>query len=340
MKHQQTPGPDHETISHVLLHELLKRYAQSIVLLDKEGKIIFCSDNIREIGGYLREELIGKNAFDYLLPTEVSISKQHHEELLRQMGHAASALMQVRHKDGSLIWVDVVAKELAHPIFLNSLLILVKKSSESTEDESYLAQAIARAKEEERGYLATELHDNVNQIITATKLLVDTARTTKDKEELLKQSSFNLQLAAEEIRRLSYSLASFDLHEYGLWQAVNSFIQTLKMVAAIHFTIRIDVPSERILTSDQRLHVYRIIQEALTNTLKHAEASEVLINLERKNEMVQLTIRDNGKGFSISKQKPSVGLSSITSRVKVLKGHFHITAPANKGTTIEIHFPV
>jgi PAS domain S-box-containing protein len=340
MDHQQIPGPDHETLSHVLLHEVLKRYAQAVILLDGEGNIVFCSDNIREIGGYLREELIGKNAFDFLLPAEVSISKQHHEELFRQMGHAASALMQIRHKEGSLIWVEVIAKELSHTFFLNNLFILVKKSSNSTEQEKSLARVIARAKEEEREYLATELHDNVNQIITTTKLLVDTARTSHDKEELLEQCSHHLQLAAEEIRRLSYSLASYDLHEYGLWQAVNSFIETLKRVAAIHFSIRIDVPSEKALTPDQRLHVYRIIQEAVINTLKHAEASEVFINLEREMEMIHLTIRDNGKGFSISRQKPTVGLSSITGRVKLLKGHFHITAPADKGTTIEIHFPV
>jgi signal transduction histidine kinase len=171
-------------------------------------------------------------------------------------------------------------------------------------------------------------------------MLIDRARRNPNREELLQMSSKNLQLAADEIRKLSYSMVTYDLQEFGLSLAVDALINNISKAGTVNFQTLLDENALDGLTPDLQLQLYRIIQESINNILRHAEATLAEINLTRKDDLLYLTITDNGKGFSMQKLKPGVGLSSITNRVKVIGGHFHLRSPQGKGTTIEIHFSV
>ncbi|HEU4902009.1 MAG TPA: sensor histidine kinase [Flavisolibacter sp.] len=201
-------------------------------------------------------------------------------------------------------------------------------------------QAVTAAREQEREMLAAELHDNVNQIITASKLLVDAARHTPSPDELLRLASVSLQSATDEIRKLSYSMVGFDLQEQGLAFAVDALLATISRAGAITLRSTFDETAVAVLTADQQQHVYRLIQEGVNNIIRHAAATHAEITLTRQEELIYLVIADNGKGFSENSRKPGVGLASMTNRVKLLGGHFHVRAPEGQGTTIEIHFPV
>jgi PAS domain S-box-containing protein len=323
-----------------LLQEVLEGCGQVGMLLNENAEIIFCTDNIQAIAGYDPEDLIGSTAFNFFLPEGVPSARRHHAKIVACKRGYASAFLAVRHKNGLFIWIDASVKKLRHPDFTNNLFVSLKRSDLMNEEGGKLAQAIADAREDEREYLATELHDNVNQIIAVSKLLVDTARNSNNQEDLLRQTSGQLQLATEQIRKLSYSRTSYALQEFGLLIAVRSLIETVSRINTINFTIDVDAHADWLLTSEQSFHVYRIIQEAITNTLKHAEASEMLIRMERKKYVAYLILNDNGKGFIMGTQKPRVGLASITNRVKLLQGQLHIVASQNTGTTIEIHFPL
>jgi|GEM_PF-3650468 len=329
-----------QNIYEALLNELLKPSSQAIVLLNTDAEIIFCSQSIRSITGYEAEELIGKTAFDFFHPDDLPAARQQHDYLTELKLNASVSLIQIRNKHGHMIWIDALVKNLLHVGEIQALFVLMKKSTDAAAEERKLMQALTNAREQEREFLATELHDNINQIISATKLLVDQARLSSDKEQLLKFSSENLQKAAEEIRRLSYSMVSYDLHEFGLAYAVNAFITTIGITGAITFRMALQEEAVNELTVDQQLQVYRIIQEGTNIIIRHADATMAEITLTREKDLIYLIIADNGKGFSVNRLKPGMGLSSITNRVKLLKGHFHIRAPQDTGTTIEIHFPV
>lgn len=336
----ETTIKDELPVYKAILEEVLKRFSQAVVLLNTEAEIIYCTQGMQTITGYPCTELIGKTAFDFFHPSDIPAAREQHEYLTNLDENASASLIQIRNSEGHMIWIDVVVHNLLHTPGINALFVLLKKSSDVGAEERKLAQAIIKAKEQEKEFLATELHDNINQIITATKLLIDTAKTHPGKEELLHLSSNNLQLVADEIRKLSYSMVSYDLKSFGLPFAIDAFISVIGKGSLVRFRATLEEEALVLLTSEQQLQIYRILQESINNILRHAEATLGEITLWRKENLIYLTITDNGKGFSMQRLKPGVGLSSITNRVKILGGHFHVRAPEGRGTTIEIHFPV
>jgi PAS domain S-box-containing protein len=327
-------------IHQALLDELLKHSCQAIVLLNTDAEIMFCSQSIKAITGYETEELIGKTAFEFFQPSDIPAAMKQHQYLTGFDKSNFASLIQIRNKEENLIWIDVHVKNLLHVPGMQAIFVLLKMNTDSGVEERKLVQAVIEAKEKEREFLASELHDNVSQVITATKMLVDVARFRSNKDELLHLSSTNLQLIADEIRKLSYSMVSYDLREFGLVFAVNGFINTISKACPINFHINLEEAAVAELSVEQQLHLYRIIQEATNNIIRHAEASMAEIAITKQDGLIYLLIIDNGKGFSINRLKRGMGLSSIANRVKLLQGHFHVRGPQGKGTTIEIHFPI
>ncbi|MFL5787425.1 MAG: PAS domain S-box protein [Flavisolibacter sp.] len=323
-----------------LLNELLKRSSQGIVLLDPDGKILFCSQSIHSITGYESGELVGRSAFDFFHPSDLDAARQQYEYLMELTENASAALIQILGKQDEVIWIDVVVKNLFHLPQIHALFCLVKRSTDMEGEERRIIKAVTDAQEQEKEFLALELHDNINQIITATKLLVEMARQSSRPQDWLPLASSNLQLAADEIKKLSSTMLSFDLSEYGLASAIETFIATLSRASDVSFELRLDAAAAAVLSADQQLHLYRIIQEGVNNMVRHSGAKRAEIILSKTEELVYLTITDNGTGFSMSQLKKGIGLKSITNRIKLLKGHFYMRAPRGKGTTIEIHFPV
>jgi PAS domain S-box-containing protein len=329
-----------EILTSELLGEVLRHTSQLIVFLNAQSEIVFCTENIKELYGYKKEEVISRSVFDFFLPCDKPALKEKLDKLIERNGPTASAVLQLKNKEGRVEWIEISVKKSAHQFPPNYLFVVVKRIRDNGAYEKQLTRAIAAAKEEERRHIAAELHDNVNQIITASKLLVDTALKRVDKEELLQECSYQLEVAAEEIRKLSYSLVNQKLPEFNFRQAVEDFIATMKIASQINFNLSFNSFTDNAMSSEQCLHLYRIIQEAVINIVKHAEASTVQINLTKGNELNYLIIKDDGKGIVMKGTNHGMGLSGITNRVKVLKGHFYMTAPDCGGTTIEIHFPL
>lgn len=324
-----------------LLNEVLLQYRQAIVLLNPDAKIIFSTENIKLITGYAKDELPGHTVFDFIDPADINSVRQQHDYLTRASGNSFVSLVRILNKSGDIIWIDVVVKNLLHVPGIHAIFVLLKNSCDVGTEERKLVQAMNAAKEEERTFLACELHDNVNQIITATKLLVDGAISNHNhKEELLKLSSCNLQLVINEIRSLSHSMMSDHLHNHGLVFAIDAFIANISKAGSLKFKTKLDASTVVALTKDQQLQVYRIIQEAINNILRHAAATLAEIEITRQDQLVNLVIKDNGKGFSMNGLKPGIGLLSITNRTKILRGHFQVRSPQDQGTTIKIQFPM
>jgi PAS domain S-box-containing protein len=324
-----------------LLDEVLQQHSQAIVLLNADAQIIFCSESMKRITGYAKEELTGRTAFEFIDPADISSARKQHEYLLGGNGNSSASLVRIRNKHGNMIWIDVSVKNLLHAPGIRAIFVLLKNSCDAGAEERKLLQAINTAKEEERAFIACELHDNINQVITASKLLVDGAIINKDqKEELLKLSSVNLQLVIDEIRSLSHSMANFHLQKHGLAFAIDALIANMSTAGSLKFEKNLQTSAVKALTNEQQFQVYRIIQEAINNIFRHASATLAEIEITRRDQMIYLMIKDNGKGFLMKSIKPGMGLSSITNRVKILQGQFLVHAPQGEGTTIEIHFPM
>jgi signal transduction histidine kinase len=145
----------------------------------------------------------------------------------------------------------------------------------------------------------------------------------------------------DELRRIQFNLHPYEVEKLGLTKAIKSIIDRVSKSTGIKFTIEEDF-IDKIFSEENEIHLYRIIQEAVNNIVKHSSATEAGIIINRTYENIFITISDNGRGFSKSNalRKNSMGLSGISERVKLLEGNLEINSESGNGTVLRIRLPV
>ncbi len=202
-------------------------------------------------------------------------------------------------------------------------------------------QATVDSQEQERGEIGKELHDNVNQVLTTSKLYLELALANEDlAKDLIKKSSKNISAVINEIRQLSRSLMDPSLGDLGIVDSINDLIDNINLARKIKITLDIDKQTEALLDEKQKLTVFRIIQESLNNVIRHAKAKLVSVVITTCNDMVELIISDDGIGFVPEQIKRGAGLKNITNRVYLINGNFIINSRPGIGCQITIRFPV
>jgi two-component system sensor histidine kinase UhpB len=212
---------------------------------------------------------------------------------------------------------------------------------EQAQRHKAITLATLAAQEQEKTNISRELHDNVNQILMSSKLFMDTARRTPEQATELLDKAIEYQLMAlQEIRKLSKSLNTSHIKAVGLRDSVNDIVQNMKMLdLEVHFIFNNQV--EEKLSDEQRLMVFRIIQEQTSNIIKYAEAKTVQIMINEMNDMIHLVICDDGVGFDPEDDsEKGIGFINITSRAEAHNGKVNILASPGKGCSLELCFPL
>src|SRR5579872_4073087 len=203
--------------------------------------------------------------------------------------------------------------------------------------QQQITEVVLGAQERERFELGQELHDNINQILATSKLYLDVAIEEKEPRiELLAKSRKNISMAIEEIRKLSKELITPSLNDLGLIQSIKELIRSIQMVKKMKIRLSITGLDENALQPEQKINVYRIIQEQLNNILKHAQASAVSIELNKQREQIRLRVEDDGKGFDPRMRRNGVGISNIMSRAELYNGKVEIDSSPGKGCRLEV----
>jgi PAS domain S-box-containing protein len=205
-----------------------------------------------------------------------------------------------------------------------------------------VAQAVVDAQEKERAEIGKELHDNVNQILSTAKLYLELARNDeKERLALINRSAENIYDAINEIRAISRSLVPPSIGDLGIVESIRDLMESVKATRKLHAEFYYSDGIEAIVNEKQQLMLFRIIQEQVNNVLKHAEATNLIIELMVEGSIVDLTISDNGKGFDkTNKQKRGVGLANIASRTELFNGTVNLITAPGKGCTLNIHIPI
>lgn len=206
-----------------------------------------------------------------------------------------------------------------------------------------IAQAVVDAQEKERAEIGKELHDNVNQILSTAKLYLELAKTdTRQKDALIKRSADSIFTAINEIRHISKALVPPSVKDLGLIDSVNDLVESLRMTTELQVQFTHSGDFDRVINDKQKLMLFRIIQEQVSNVLKHAVANRIVIDLKLTEKLINLSIVDNGKGFELEKVKfkKGVGLSNIESRAHLFNGEVIITTAPGKGCKLFIQVPI
>ncbi|PIB36743.1 hypothetical protein BFP72_15710 [Reichenbachiella sp. 5M10] len=225
---------------------------------------------------------------------------------------------------------------------------LLKKKLEYQEIEDLLkreelksAYAMLEGKDKAYRQVAEELHDNLGSMLVTLGMLSDTIPKKKDEESRNRLAGKISEVAAratEVTRRISHSLHSEALMHFGLKSAVYELTDALNESHSI--SVSTEVHLDRDIDSQVSLNVYRIIQELINNTLKHAKASQVNIDLTETQGHLSLIFEDNGVGFEKPEEhEKGLGLKSIRSRIDTLDGQMTLQT-GKKGTTFIIDIPV
>lgn len=195
--------------------------------------------------------------------------------------------------------------------------------------------AMIEGQEKERKRVAEELHDRLGSILTAAKLHLEAGVIGGLKQEQLEFISNLLTTAIDDTREISHNMLSGVLTKFGLVAALNNLKETVADGGQLSVHLKTQRFDER-LDTDKEVHLYRIVQELLSNTLRHAEASKFDIDLTRNGQVLNLTVADNGKGGANTNAGNGIGFRNIQSRVTKIGGEWTLSSPVEQGTTATI----
>jgi signal transduction histidine kinase len=214
------------------------------------------------------------------------------------------------------------------------------REQEATERHKLITEAVIRAQENERSIIGLELHDNINQVLTTVKLHNEMVlEGVGEPQVILPRTLKYLQDCINEIRSLSKRLSAPTLGKISLEESVRDLIESINATSKVKITHQISGFGNQLLKQELHLGVYRILQEQLHNVLKHAEASEVFVYLERNGSSICLLVTDNGKGFVLKDSKNGIGLVNMRTRAESLNGTFELESEPGQGCKVKVVLP-
>lgn len=211
-----------------------------------------------------------------------------------------------------------------------------------------LSQQVLRTQEEERRHLARELHDQIGQGLTAAKFSIQAALQNEEPEAHRRRLDGCITLLdelTERVRELSLALRPPPLEDLGLVPALRSYLDRQAIAGGFHLEFFADSSLGR-FSADVEIACFRVVQEAVTNVLRHADADRVMVELRRSSQALHVSICDNGVGFALAAVRScdeggkSLGLLGMRERVKLLGGEIDCRSEPGRGVEIHAFFPL
>lgn len=222
-------------------------------------------------------------------------------------------------------------------VTLGFILLFLFKNQMNLKHKKVMSQKythdLLMAQEDERKRVSKDLHDGIGQ-----SLLLIKNKVVLNKDDATKNLVEN---AIEEVRSISRALHPFQLQELGITKAIQNIIYQIDESTELFITSEID-NIDGLLSLQQEVNIYRIFQESFNNILKHSQATGVKVEIKKLQKQINLTIKDNGKGFDFLEKYSdfsSIGLKTIKERCRLLKGTIKVDSQPGKGTSLEFIIP-
>lgn len=331
-----------------LLRETFDGASIGMAVADPAGRYIRVNQAMCDFTGYTEAELLRLCYQDITHPDDLDENLRGRARVLGQDERRFQQEKRYLRKDGQVVWaLMVVSPVLDKDGRVTSTLGQMLNIDYQKRVEHDLRTLSAHQKkliEDERTHIAREIHDDLGQRLTALKLDISLLRLGfGHNPELLRLAESMgglLDDTMETVRRISSNLrpAALDL---GLAAALEWLAEDLELRSGI--CCRLDIGNEDIeLDEDRATVVFRVVQESLTNVVRHAEASEVKIALRSADAHLSLHIQDNGRGFNPKTPSPSrgFGLLSMEERVRALGGNLRLDSAPGAGVALSILIPL
>jgi len=340
---------------------LLKSIGDAVIATDTSKLITFMNPVAEALTGWKHEEAVGKPIKDVFKIINEKTGKEVEESATRLLqdrvvtgitNHAVliakdgtkrpidDSCAPIRDDKGRIIGVVLTFRDITETKRMQDSILKSEKQLRN------LSSSILSAQEQERKRISRELHDDLGQILTA--VLLDISRAEKQ-ETILSSSSYGflehirvgIKEALQRVRSLSAILRPGILDQLGLKAAVISFLEEIQEQTGLKIIEEMQVDQSNIPESVS-IAIYRILQEATTNIVKHAEAKQVIVKLQSDSKTISISIKDDGKGFKLESLPidKGLGLLGMKERAEWLGGVFKIESAHSRGTSICAEFPL
>lgn len=324
-----------------------------VAVTDQTGRITYVNEKFCEISKYSEAALLGQDH-------RIINSGYHPKEFIRKLwrtiarGKVWHGEIRNRAKDGTFYWVDTTIVPFLNaagkPYQYVAIRHEITKRKKLEEELKILPQKIIQAQEAERERISREIHDDLGQSLVTFKMFFQSTllgpQTDNPKQnKRVKKLTDDIDRIIEKTRHLTSSLRPSTLGVLGLSTSLTALIEEFKQK---NFNINFEYEKslDRLDFQSDAINLYRIIQEALTNIVKHAQATRVDITMKVLRNQLSILIKDNGKGFRLEKsvnngqRAGGIGLSTMRERAWLLKGTLEIKSTPGKGTAITLLIPV
>ena len=215
-----------------------------------------------------------------------------------------------------------------------------------TEKKLTATEAVLKGEEQERTRLAKDLHDGLGGMLSGIKYSFQTMKgnliMTPDNQQAFERSMDMLDSSIKEMRRVAHNMMPEALVKFGLDTALKDFCNDISQSGALKVNYQSMGLEDAVIDQTTGITIYRIVQELLNNTMKHAAAKTAIVQVSKTGGLLSVTVEDDGKGFdtSILKQSKGIGWSNIQHRIEFLKGKLDVNSQKEKGTSVLIELPV
>ena len=303
---------------------LFDNSTDEIMVSALNGNILEINQVVCNEYGYSKEELLRMN-IRQLKPEKFRYHVTENRNQTISKGEHTFESENIT-KDGKIVAVEIKSRLFDYK-GEKAILSISRTISERKEIERKVLSAVIKTEEKERERFSKDMHDGLGPLLSTVKLYVNelnSKETTKNERiTFTKQINEMLDQAVASTREISNNLMPRVIHEYGLAKAIDSFSQKVNQTKKID--IQFDHTGiDQTMDTDLQLILFRVISELINNTIKHAKANNIKIQLKRKDDHVSLSFEDDGMGFNmdkvISNPNTGIGLKSIISRVKSVNG--------------------
>jgi two-component system sensor histidine kinase DegS len=277
------------------------------------------------------------------LQTELRLSEEKERQLRERRDELERRL---KHMDQMIEKAQNLGTQMSivHR-YLTGDLSQMSKMVEQAQESQELGLKVIEAQEAERKRVAREIHDGPAQALANVLLQSEIIErtwlkgNTEQAQEELRSLKRNASETLSDLRRIIFDLRPMALDDLGLVPTLHKYVDKMKASHEIGIDLKI-IGEEPALPSAMTVALFRLAQEAITNVLKHAQATYLEIRLEFASSAVNLVVRDNGKGFDPDEKKDGFGLLGMKERVKLLEGKIKFESRAGWGTRVMIHIPL
>jgi PAS domain S-box-containing protein len=332
--------------------ELFENSKDAIYVHDMSGRYTSVNRAAEKLSGYTRVELVGRHFSSLVTP---EYARQVREQLCRKLETSGETTYEAEliTREGRRIPVEVSSRLIVEnglPIGVQGCVRDISERQRVQEAARTYSRRLIEAQEAERRRISLELHDQVGQILTAVKMNLHALRKSSSRPEILASIEENLSVideAVDQVRDLSVDLRPLLLDDFGLVVAVRWYLvrQAKKTGMAAEF-VSLTLKDDDRFPAALETACFRIVQEGVTNILRHARANCISVRLERAGDDLILVIGDDGVGFDVKAVRgagpatTTLGLRGMEERAQAVGGTLTIDSAPVLGTQICASFPL